>query len=57
MRFVENNYVPIMNPKINYASEIQLKDREVEEDKQALNANDNLFQLTFKTGEIWNGVA
>ena len=36
--------------------EIQLKDWEVVEDKQLLNADDNFFQLAFKKGEIWNFV-
>jgi hypothetical protein len=57
MRYLENEMKGDMAFKMEVAAEIQLRNWGVEDDKKVLNANDNLFQLAFKKGEIWDGVA
>jgi hypothetical protein len=37
--------------------EVQFKDWESKKDVEVLNANDNLFQLAFWRGAIWDKVA
>jgi hypothetical protein len=47
MRYLENNRKEDMAFKMDCAEEIQLRNWGIENDKQVLNANDNLFQLAF----------
>jgi hypothetical protein len=55
-RFVENGLVPSQDLKRECAMEFQLKDWGVRKDTEVLNANDNLFQLAFWKGAIWDKV-
>jgi hypothetical protein len=55
MHFVENGEKPSQDLK-ECAMEVQFKDWGSREDTQVLNANDNLFQLAFWRGAIWDKV-
>jgi hypothetical protein len=57
MRYLENIWKRDMAFKMECAREIQLKNWGIEDNKQVVNANDNLFQLAFWKNEIWDGVA
>jgi hypothetical protein len=57
IRYLENEMKGDTAFKMEVVGEIQLRNWGVEDDKKVLNANDNLFQLAFRKGEIWDGVA
>jgi hypothetical protein len=56
-RFVENNCVSNFQFKKDCAIEINLKDIGVKKDSEVINGHDNMYQLAFRTGNVWALIA
>ena len=55
-RLVENNMEANFKLKKECAKEIQFKDWGVRKDADVINAQDNLFQLAFRKGQVWRHI-
>ena len=54
---MENGGISTPEFKKECAMEIQLKDWGIRKDTEVLNANDNLFQISFRKDPVWSYVA
>lgn len=55
-RLIENNMQANFQLKKECAKEIQFKDWGVRKDADVINAQDNLFQLAFRKGQVWKHI-